>query len=120
LTTPHPSQNPWKLAEIIQNFREHCQTKPLEWLNLSGKCARLLRMFEDRRHAVRPWFRRNTDETVGTAYFRKGEPRVAPGEAKFVDLCLSRSTVVGTPAVFRAGVYAESISFGRSAGCTDR
>jgi hypothetical protein len=67
-------------------------------------------MFEYCRHGVRVWFRRDTGKTIGVTYFTKGEPRVAPGEAKLVDLRWSRSPAAGTPAVFRAGVASEIIS----------
>ncbi len=67
-------------------------------------------MFEYCRHGLRIWFRRDTGRTIGVAYFKKGQPRVAPGEAKFVDLRWSKNPGEGTPAVFRAGVASEIIS----------
>ena len=67
-------------------------------------------MFEYCRHGVRIWFRRDTGETIGVAYFTKGGPRVAPGEAKLVDLRMARGPAGVTAAVFRAGVASGVIS----------
>jgi len=67
-------------------------------------------MFEYCRQGLRMWFKRDTGNTIGVAYFAPGEPRVAPGEAKFVDLRWSRRPAEATPAVFRAGVAREIIS----------
>jgi len=67
-------------------------------------------MFEYCRQGARMWFRRDTGETIGVVYITKGEPRVAPGEPRFVDLRSSREPGEGTRAVFRAGVATEIIS----------